>query len=134
MKRYVHMRDRRSALVAIYDSLLFLMVAILIAEGMFLYTATTVNEGGKFSDDAYQRMCDNQRIMVEGLSTNETLPTPDIGWSNATDIDSEDLINITGPAEAETVRWLLTSYCNLTWRNGPGQEIYDGQWDTSYRD
>ncbi len=131
MRRLCSLRYRRSALVAIYDSLLFLMVAILIAEGMFLYTATTVKEGGEFSDDAYQRMCDNQRVTVEGLSTNEALPTPEIGWSNATDIDMQNLVNITGPAEAETIRWLLMSYCNLTWRNGPGQDIYDGQWDTS---
>ncbi|NIP36326.1 MAG: hypothetical protein GWN18_15325, partial [Thermoplasmata archaeon] len=31
----------------------------------------------------------------------------------------------------ETVRWLLESYCDLTWRNGPGQDIFDGQWDTT---
>ncbi|MCJ2539890.1 MAG: hypothetical protein LN414_01315 [Candidatus Thermoplasmatota archaeon] len=131
MRRYLHLRDRRSALVAIYDALLFLMVAILIAEGMFLYSATTVQEGGDFSDDAYQRVCDNQRIMVEGLLTNETLTTPQIGWSNGTASDSQPLNNITDSTEVETVGWLLESYCNLTWRNGEGQEIYDGQWNTS---
>lgn len=131
LRKLLRLRDHRFALVAIYDALLFLMVAILIAEGMFLYSATAVSEGGDFSDDTYQRVCDNQRIMVEGLSANETLPTPQIGWSNGTSSDSQPLNNITGPTEAETVRWLLVSYCNLTWRNGPGQEIYDGEWNTS---
>jgi hypothetical protein len=131
LRRLVRIRDGWGGLVAIYDSLLFLMVAILIAEGMFLYSATTVEDGGAFTDDAYQRVCDNQRIMVEALSANETLAIPQIEWSNGIDDDIQPLINITGPAEAETVRWLLESYCNLTWRNGPGQVIYDGQWDTS---
>ena len=131
MKRLFPLRGRRSALVAVYDALLFLMVAILITAGMFLYSATTIGEGGEFSDDAYQRMCDNQRIMVEVLSTNGTLPTPVIEWTNGTADDSDHLANITGPTEAETVAWLLASYCNLTWRNGPGQAIYDGEWDTT---
>jgi hypothetical protein len=117
--------------VAIYDALLFLMVAILIAEGMFLYSATTVGEGGDISTSAYQRVCDNQRITVEALSVNETRPALLIEWSNGVETDTQPLVNITGPAEAETVRWMLESYCNLTWRNGPGQEIYDGTWDTS---
>jgi hypothetical protein len=131
MRRLCRVRDRRTAIVAIYDALLFLMVAILIAEGTFLYTATAVSEGGEFSDDAYQHVCDNQRRMVEGLSTNGTLPTPQIEWSNGTATDIQSLVNITGPVEAETVKWLLESYCNLTWRNGPGQTIYDGQWNTT---
>lgn len=131
MRRLSALRSRRSALVAVYDALLFLMVAILIAAGMFLYSATAIGDGGEFSDDAYQRVCDNQRITVEALSTNGTLPTPIIDWTNGTAEDSEALVNITGPTEAETVGWLLASYCNLTWRNGPGQSIYDGQWDTA---
>ncbi|UCC92540.1 MAG: hypothetical protein JSW25_07700 [Thermoplasmata archaeon] len=130
MRRLLVLRDRREGLVAIYDALLFLMVAILIAEGMFLYSATTVSDGGNFSDDAYQRMCDNQRVMVEALSTNGTRPTPVIEWTDGTEVDSQPLHNISDPGEAETVRWLLESFCNLTWRNGPGQGIYDGQWDT----
>jgi hypothetical protein len=117
--------------VAVYDALLFLMVAVLIAAGTFLYSATAIGDGGEFSEDAYQRVCDNQRIAVEALSTNGTLPTPVIDWTNGTAVDSEDLVNITGPTEAETVGWLLASLCNLTWRNGPGQSIYDGQWDTA---
>lgn len=131
MRRLLVIHHRRAALVAIYDSLLFLMVAILIAEGMFLYTATTVDSGGEFSDDAFQRVCDNQRIMVEGLSTNGSHPTPDIHWSNGTHSAIESLSNIADPTEAETIRWILEAYCSLTWRNKDGQDIYDGEWDTS---
>ena len=131
MRRLISIRSRGSALVAVYDALLFLMVAILIAAGMFLYSATAIGEGGEFPDDAYQRVCDDQRIMVEALSTNEMLPTPVIEWTNGTAEDSDHLANITGPTEAETVAWLLASYCNLTWRNGPGQDIYDGEWDAA---
>lgn len=129
MRRIVPLRARRKALVAVYDALLFLMVAILIAAGTFLYSATAVGNGGEFSDDAYQRVCDDQLTMIGALSTNGTLPTPVIAWSNGTAEDSDNLVNITGPVEAETVAWLLASYCNLTWRNGPGQAIYDGHWE-----
>jgi hypothetical protein len=131
MRRFLHIRGQRSALVAIYDALLFLMVAILIAEGMFLYAATSVSDGGDFSDDMYQRLCDNQRTMVEGLSTNFTLPSPLIMWSNGTHNRTEPLINFTEPTEAETVAWLLESYSQLTFRNDAGQAQWDGHWNTS---
>ena len=131
MKRALRFRERGSALVAVYDSLLFLMVVILVSAGMFISVPTTVGEGGEFSDPAYQRVCDDQLIMVEALSTNDSLPTPPIEWSNGTDEDVQSLANITDPGEAGTVRWLLESYCNLTWRNGDGQGVYDGQWNTS---
>jgi len=130
MRRYLHLRARRSALVAIYDALLFLMVAILIAEGMFLYSATTVKDGGTFSDDAYQRICDNQRIMVEGLLANETLPVPVLEWTNGTHNDSRPLTGVTGPVEAETVNWMLRSYCDLTWRNDHIKNQSEGVWVT----
>ncbi len=131
MRRLACLRARQGALVAVYDALLFLMVAILVAEGMFLYTATSVGEGGQFSDDAYQGVCDDQLVMVEALSTTRALPTPEIGWTNGTSSSTLSLVDVTGPVEAETVGWLLSSYCELTWRNGPGQELWDGQWDTS---
>ena len=58
-------------------------------------------------------------------------PTLTIEWSNGTATDSLPLSNITWSPEAETVWWLLKSYCNLTWRNEDGQHIFDGQWNTS---
>jgi len=116
--------------VAIYDALLFLMVAILIAEGMFLYSATTVREGGDFSDDAYQRMCDNQRIMVEGLAANETLPAPMLEWSNGTNSHTKPLANVIGSEEAETVQWMLRSYFDLTWANEHIKNQSEGVWVT----
>lgn len=131
MRRRLTLRLGRGALVAVYDALLFLMVAILVAEGMFLYTATSIGEGGQFSDGAYQRVCDAQLAMVEALSTTDALPTPEIGWSNGSSSSTLSLLDVTGPVEAETVGWLLASYCELTWRNGPGQDVWDGQWDTS---
>ena len=130
MRRYLHLRGHRSALVAIYDALLFLMVAILIAEGMFLYSATTVGEGGSFSDDAYQRICDNQRIMVEGLAANEDLPAPPLEWSNVTHNRTKPMVEVTGPVEAETVSWMLRSYCDLTWRNDHIKDPSEGLWVT----
>ncbi len=128
MRRPLALRHRREAIVAVYDALLFLMVAILISAGMFLYSATTVQDGGDFSDAAYQRTCDNQRIMVEGLAANGTLPAPVIEWSNGIEISSEPLANVTGPVEAETVRWMLASFCELTWRNE--ESSGGGVWDT----
>lgn len=131
MRRLPSVRTRRKALVAVYDALLFLMVAILVAEGMFLYTATSVGEGGEFSDDTYQRVCDDQLVMVEALSTKEPLPTPDIEWTNGSSSATLPLREITGPVEAETVGWLVASYFELTWRNEDGQDLWDGQWDTA---
>ena len=130
MRRFLHLRGRTSALVAVYDALLFLMVAILIAEGMFLYSATTVGEGGTFSDAAYQRMADNQRIMVESLTANETLPAPIIEWSNGTHNRTRPMVEVTGPVDAETVLWMLRSYCDLTWRNDLNKDTPKGQWAT----
>jgi hypothetical protein len=129
LRRFIRIREQRAGLVAIYDSLLFLMVAILIAEGMFLYSATTVNDGGGFSSDTYQRLCDNQLIMVEELVVNETHPMPMVAWSNSSNSFTIPISNVTIPGDAETVHWMLQSYCDLTWENDNPLNQSGGQWD-----
>lgn len=125
MRRYVAFRAARQGLVAIYDALLFLMVVILISEGMFLYTATTTGRNGEFSDDHYQHLADTGRIMVEALSLNESYPMPMIEWSNSTDNETRPLDQWVAPSEADTVRWLLESFVELTWKNEAENGTYD---------
>ncbi len=128
MRTYFVFRNARQGLVAIYDALLFLMVVILISEGMFLYTATTAGRNGEYSDDHYQHLADTGRIMVEALSLNESYPMPMIEWSNSTDNEILPLDQWVAPAEADTVRWLLESFVELTWRN----EDESGEWNGTY--
>ncbi len=125
MRRYVAFRAARQGLVAIYDALLFLMVVILISEGMFLYTATTTGRNGEFSDDHYQHLADTGRIMVEALSLNESYPMPMIEWSNSTDNETRPLDHWVAPSEANTTRWLLDSFVELTWKNEAENGTYD---------
>lgn len=125
MRRYVAFRAARQGLVAIYDALLFLMVVILISEGMFLYTATTTGRNGEFSDDHYQHLADTGRIMVEALSLNESYPMPMIEWSNSTDNETRPLDHWVAPSEADTVRWLLGAFVELTWKNEAENGTYD---------
>ncbi|NOQ54346.1 MAG: hypothetical protein GQ558_07065 [Thermoplasmata archaeon] len=125
MRRYVAFRAARQGLVAIYDALLFLMVVILISEGMFLYTATTTGRNGEFSDDHYQHLADTGRIMVEALSLNESYPMPMIEWSNSTDNETRRLDHWVAPPEANTTRWLLDSFVELTWKNEAENGTYD---------
>ena len=117
--------------MAIYDALLFLMVVILISEGMFLYTATTTNRNGEFSDDHYQHLADTGRIMVEALSLNESHPMPMVTYSNATHNETLPLADLVVGSEADTVRWLLDSYVTLEWRNDDDSGTWDGEYDTS---
>lgn len=132
MRCLVSIRGGRKAQVAVYDALLFLMVVILISEGMFLYTATVASEGGGFSDDHYQHLADTQRIMVEGLSLNVTYPPPPIRWSNATDDETRPLNEtLDEPAAAQTIAWALKSYCELEWRNSNWDQETAGRYDTS---
>lgn len=130
MKRHVVFRNARQGLVAIYDALLFLMVVILISEGMFLYTATTADRTGAFSDDHYQHLTDTGRIMVEALSLNESYPMPMIEWSNGTTSETQPLDHWVAPSEADTVRWLLDSFVELTWRNEDESGSWNGTYDT----
>ena len=81
--------------------------------------------------DHYQHMTDTQRIMVEALSLNETNPTPLIEWRNATSNETLLLDEVVGQPEAQTVKWLLESYCQLTWENDEGIDERDGKWNTS---
>lgn len=131
MRRYVVFRNARQGLVAIYDALLFLMVVILISEGMFLYTATTADRNGEFSDDHYQHLADTGSIMVEALSLNESHPMPEVDWTNGTaterrPVDSWVLWEV--QPEADTVHLLLASLVNLTARN----ENESGHWNGTY--
>jgi hypothetical protein len=131
MRRLSHFRDTSRAIVAIYDALLFLMVVILISEGMFLYTATVSDGGGGFSDDHYQHLTDTGRIMVEALSLNESHPMPMVAWSNATHNETRPLDYWVGPSEADTVRWLLESYIEITVWNEHDNVTRNGEYDTS---
>ncbi len=117
MRRLSFLREANRAVVAIYDALLFLMVVILISEGMFLYTATVSDGGGGFSDDHYQHLTDTGRIMVEALSLNGSHPMPMVAWSNATHNETRPLDQWRAADEADTVSWLLESYVELTWHN-----------------
>jgi hypothetical protein len=143
MRRPVRLRTSRTALVAVYDALLFLMVVILISAGMFLYSATAVSEGGDFSDGVHQRRCDDQLAMVENLAVNQTdpldpaqleswsVPTPVVRWTNGTNISDVPLNELVVRTPVESVRWLLESYCMLTWMNEQGEAYDDGTYDTS---
>lgn len=125
------MRNVERAVVAIYDALLFLMVVILISEGMFLYTATVSDGGGGFSDDHYQHLTDTGRIMVEALSLNGSHPMPMVAWSNATHNETRPLDQWIAADEADTVSWLLGSYVEFTWLNGRPDPDHYGEYDTS---
>jgi hypothetical protein len=143
MRRPLGLRSSRTALVAVYDALLFLMVAILISAGMFLYSATAVSEGGDFSDPMHQRRCDNQLTMVENLAVNQTdprnrtqlenwsVPTPVIRWTNGTNSSDIPLNELMVTTPVESVRWLLESYCVMTVWNDEGKGPHGGQYDTS---
>jgi hypothetical protein len=132
MRRLLRLREARTGLVAIYDALLFLMVVILISEGMFLYTATISTEGGGFSDDHYQHLSDTQVIMVEALSLNETYPMPEVSWENGTGSGTM-LLNESRETQPEAyiIEWLLISYCQLTWETENADDVDDKLWDTS---
>jgi hypothetical protein len=143
MRRPVRLRSSRAALAAVYDALLFLMVAILISAGMFLYSATAVSEGGDFAESMHQRRCDNQLTTVENLAVNQTdplnstrpeswsVPTPHVRWTNGTNISDIPLTEEMVSTPVESVRWLLESYCTLTWRNEQGEAYDDGTYDAS---
>jgi hypothetical protein len=114
--------------VAIYDALLFLMVIILISVGMFLYTASNASDGGGFSDSFYQRITENQVNMVRALH----LATPDepfMVWSSSNNSLSVPMANLTYVPEAQTVDWVLQSYCELAWNNTEGDTGPDGPWE-----
>lgn len=134
MRRYVAFKNTRQGLVAIYDALLFLMVIILISEGMFLYTATSADRNGEFSDDHYQHLADTGRIMVEALSLNQSHPMPIVEWSNGTGSETKPLNEWIEdwliPPEAYTVQWLLDSYAVLTTLNEDDSGNWDGTFDT----
>jgi hypothetical protein len=129
--------------MAVYDALLFLMVAILISAGMFLYSATTISEGGDFSDSMHQRRCDNQLITVENLAVNQTdprnrtvledwsVPTPIIRWTNWSNSSDFPLNELMVKTPVESVRWLLESYCIMTVWNDEGTGPHGGFYDTS---
>ncbi len=143
MRRPVMLRSSRTALVAVFDALLFLMVAILISAGMFLYSATAISESGDFSDSIYQRRCDNQLTMVENLAVNQTkpkdqtrlenwsVPTPVIPWTNGTNSSEYPLNELMVKTPVESVRWLLESYCVITRWNEENQDPQGGQYDAS---
>jgi hypothetical protein len=143
MRRPLGLRPSRTALVAVYDALLFLMVAILISAGMFLYSATAISEGGGFSDSMHQRRCDNQLTTVENLAVNQTdprnrtqledwsVPTPLIAWTNGTSSSDIPLNELMVRTPVESVRWLLESYCVMTVWNDEGTGPHGGQYDTS---
>ena len=138
MRRLIVFKNARRGLVAIYDALLFLMVVILISEGMFLYAATVSEGDVGFSDDHYQHQADTGRIMIEALSLkeiealsfNESNPVPMIDWSNATANETQPLDSWVAKYEADTIQWLLDSYVVLTWRMGDGSVSWDGTYDT----
>jgi hypothetical protein len=132
MRRLSAFRTARRAVVAIYDSLLFLMVVVLVSEGMFLYTATVSDGGGDFDDDYYQHLADTGLIAIEGLSLNDSHPMPSVHWQNATYNETRPLDQWVPSPEADTVRWLLESYLDLTWRSHelPDPERY-GEYNTS---
>ncbi len=125
MRRLSILREADRAIVAIYDALLFLMVIILISEGMFLYTATVSEGGGGFSDDHYQHLTDTGRIMVEALSLNESHPMPLITYNNGTGLETRPLDEIVESGEADTVSWLLDSYVYLNWLTGVERSWYN---------
>ena len=131
MRRLIIWRDIEGAIVAIYDALLFLMVVILISEGMFLYTATVSDGGGGFSDDHYQHLADTGLIMVEALSLNESHPMPMVAWSNVSHNGTSPLDELVTPNEADTVSWLLSSYVELTVKNNINTPSEVGEYDTS---
>lgn len=142
MRRRLTLRGHTKGLVAVYDALLFLMVVILIAEGMFLYSATVAKEGGELSDDHWQHLTEAQLRMVEGLSLNGSRPSspsgwssgdqpsPLVGWSNGTDEWTRPLEGVVGDPEARTMSWLVSSLCELTAMNRDVGGVWDGQWDT----
>ena len=138
MRRHIVFRNTRQCLVAIYDALLFLMVVILISEGMFLYAATVSEGDVGFSDDHYQHQADTGRIMIEALSLKEIValsfnksnPVPMINWSNATANETQPLDYWVETYEADTIQWLLDSYVELTWRMGDGSVSWNGTYDT----
>ena len=131
MRRLCSPRSADRALVAIYDALLFLMVVILISEGMFLYTATSSQREGSFDDSYYQHLADSGRIMVESLSLNDSHPMPQAEVSNRTGTEMVDLDQVADPAEAFTVRWLLESYSELKWRTEDEDVWVNMTYDTS---
>ncbi len=107
MRRRRPLRTDRSALVAIYDALLFLMVVILISVGMFLYTASTAPTNGAFTDSTYQLLAENELTAVEGLFIEPPL------LINRTTNVSKPLDELF-PTANPTVRWLLGSGCVLS--------------------
>ena len=118
MKRLFTIRRGRTAQVAVYDALLFLMVVILISQGMVLYTVSMAPDESGFSYEYYQHMADTQRIMVEGLSLKPDHPQPLVRWGNATHNETRPLNEwVNEPEDAHTIAWVMNSLCELTWRN-----------------
>lgn len=131
MRRSSFRRHGDGALVAIYDALLFLMVVILISEGMFLYTATSSSREGAFDNEHYQHLADTGRIMVEALSLNDSHPMPLVEGSAGADEWMVPLDQVASDTEAQTVHWMLVSYCELTFEFGEGGGSNDTTYDLS---
>lgn len=131
MRRLSLRRHGDGALVAIYDALLFLMVVILISEGMFLYTATSSSREGAFGNDHYQHMADTGRIMVESLSLNDSHPMPLVEGSAGAGVWTVPFDQVASDTEAQTVHWMLQSYCELSFEFGEGGGSNNTTYDLS---
>ena len=110
LRRWVLRPGADDGLVAVYDALLFLMVVVLISVGMFLYSARTIDTTGDVSDAFHQHLADTQLAMVEGLSFNQTHPTPNITIEANATSHKESLIDLTGWVESQTIGWLVENY------------------------
>jgi hypothetical protein len=126
MRRRRHPCLGRDGLVAVYDALLFLMVIILISVGMFLYSARTGTDSGQFSNDFNQHLAETQLILVEGLSFDQTHPTPAITVEENGSSYEEPLNETMGEVEAQTIGWLVESYFYLHFKDDVNTSLHYG--------